>query len=289
MYRDPPPAGPCCARHPVAVAVERCARCRQDLCEPCVLYTGPTACCFLCVRTITRRRRVRAAGRVVVASVVALAMFAQLGRSTSRNRMIGGDPRWAALERAAHGSCDRDATLRFEMALLRADAVPAMLQDGLDYREHCGSGNPGLALLRYRVFEKIGQPTQAAVEASDLLEGDPNNVEYLVLRAHAFALLGDHGAAARDYRAALTLAPERRDVAAPLADQLTAQGQLCEARAVLANSTSLTWRPEDDRDPSYHRLRRFMYHLSHAGRCFTGLGRIVHEGEADLRDPDDVE
>jgi hypothetical protein len=212
-------------------------------------------------------------------------MVAQLGRGMRG----GGDPRWAALERAAHGSCDLDATLRFETALLRVGALSDLLRDSTDYRERCGTGAPALGTLRYQAFEALGAHGQAAAEASGLIASDRNNPDYLVMRGRVWIALGNHRAAATDLGEAFELAPKRRDLPGPLADELVAVGQPCQAVGVIEDAT-FHWSHEDqadDRsdDPELHRLRRYMLRLNHAAHC--GRDTICEDGPC--RDPDDVE
>src|SRR4051812_31238729 len=56
MYRDAPLNGPVCHRHDAAPAVTDCARCGQTLCDPCTIFVDARSYCFLCARTIRRRR-----------------------------------------------------------------------------------------------------------------------------------------------------------------------------------------------------------------------------------------
>src|SRR5262245_14735180 len=56
MYRDAPPTGPVCFRHDVAPAITDCTRCRRALCDPCTVFVNARSHCYLCARTIRRRR-----------------------------------------------------------------------------------------------------------------------------------------------------------------------------------------------------------------------------------------
>jgi tetratricopeptide (TPR) repeat protein len=262
MYRDAPLTGPICHRHEVAPAVTDCTRCRQPLCEPCIVFVRARSHCHLCARTIERRRSLGFAVALGGSSLVLLSLVAFV---VTRPRPFdyGLDAPQVELlrERVEASRCDRAVTREYEELMAKAGDAKGAIADSDAFFARCGDWFR-LRWVRYGAFQKLGLHVEAAAEATRLMELDPDDFDYPWWRGIAYEQLGRVDDAIADYRKTLALLPSADRIPFNLSALLEQKKQLCEARQPIAQF--LSYHPElASRSDLVGRLER----LTTAGHC----------------------
>lgn len=111
------------------------------------------------------------------------------------------------LERNVAKKCDRTVNLLAEKLVhLRMDDKVVQVIDR--YRRRCRSDNPELQHYRFTALKRLGNWSEAVVEATTIIKGSPHNENYYVWRGQIFETSGRFSEAIRDYKSAMRIQPD---------------------------------------------------------------------------------
>jgi len=129
--------------------------------------------------------------------------------------------------------CDRRAILELAEAEFRAGDHRGVLFHAQAFFKKCGD-YPRLRWLTYEAHKQVSEWKQAGDEASKLIASNPHDADFRGWRGLVHEQTGDLEHAAEDYRQALLLRPQLRDLPINLANVYEKQGKPCEAILPLA-------------------------------------------------------
>jgi clan AA aspartic protease (TIGR02281 family) len=129
--------------------------------------------------------------------------------------------------------CDRRAILQLAEAEFQAGDHRAVLFHARGFFKKCGD-YPRLRWLTYEAHKQVSEWQQAGEEASKLIASNPHDADFRGWRGLVHEQTGDLEHAAEDYRQALLLRPQLRDLPINLANVYEKQGKPCEAILPLA-------------------------------------------------------
>lgn len=262
MYRDAPLPGAPCYKHASAPMAAGCERCERALCDPCIVYFLSSPYCIACARTARRRQSIAAGAQIgaIVAALVAAIVFVAT-RPRSFDYGVEG-PNIVRLHNIVERDrCNRQATLRYDEALLTAGDLRGALADCDGYFARCGDWYR-LRWITYSAHEQLGEHAAAVAEATRLIAHDPQDHDYPWWRAIAYEQLGRLDDAIADYRRTLELSPTIDRIPFNLSSLLEQKGQFCAAREPILQL--VRHHPElADRPKVADRLER----LRIVGRC----------------------
>jgi aspartyl protease family protein len=242
-----------CHAHPTVPATTSCRSCFRPICDICTipdLRRLPR-----CPECSERRsgRASRALVAVVVVAAAAAAVHFVRGREGSPAAASGPDAgapydygESAGEVRRLEGlldkePCDRRKIIQLAEAMLRAGDGRGTLHRADAFFQRCGD-HPRLRWLTYEAHKQLSEWTEAAAEATRLIDADPYDADFRGWRGLAYEEKGDLDRAAEDYRQALVLKPRLSDLPLNLAGIYERQGKPCDA--ILPLSQAVFHHPE---------------------------------------------
>jgi clan AA aspartic protease (TIGR02281 family) len=169
--------------------------------------------------------------------------------------------------------CDRARILDLANAVIQAGDARGSLFHANAFFKKCGD-YPRLRWITYEAHKQLSEWPLALADASLLIESDPNDADYRGWRGLVNDQMGQLEPAAQDYRQALMLRPQLRDVPLNLANIYERQGKPCEAILPLAQ---LVFYAGNVVDPSP--LRSRILQLEARPECSWSVG----EGQVQIR------
>ncbi len=240
-----------CYVHRAVPAVGQCRSCYRPLCDVCAVRDSNFRVrCGECARAASRRSLVISLVTlaVVVAGAVGGGLYyrhrARAAEAAEAARRATEPPPFeygiateniARLRaRAKQEPCDRRAALELSEALFRAGDHRGVLFHAEAFFKKCGD-NPRLRWVTYEAHKQLSEWTPAADDASKLIASDPHDPDFRAWRGLVYEHTGQLDRAAEDFRQALWLRPQLRDLPINLANIYEKQGKHCEAILPLAH------------------------------------------------------
>lgn len=228
---------PNCHAHPGVASVATCASCLKPLCATCLVFDAYRASCRDCAlksRTARRRRTWLFAGGGFVAAIcggVGLLVFAWTYEPPFDHGSYA--PEVARLRSQLRSEpCDRAVVVSLADVLLQAGDVRGTLDTSEGFLAKCGD-HPRLRWLTYAAHKRLGQWEQAIVEATKLIEHDPQDKDFRWWRGICYESLGRWEDAAADYEKAIELQPRLKSIPFNLADVYERMGRKCDAAGAI--------------------------------------------------------
>jgi clan AA aspartic protease (TIGR02281 family) len=239
-----------CYAHPQVTAVGPCRSCHKPLCDVCAVRDRNYRMrCSLCERKASRGTAIIAlAGAVVVAAGAAAGglYYRKLSREAAavEARRLASEPPpfdygvgtehiGKLRARMQQEPCDRRAILELAEAEFQAGDHRGVLFHAEVFFKKCGD-YPRLRWLTYEAHKQVSEWKQAGEEATKLIASAPHDADFRGWRGLVHEQTGDLEHAAEDYRQALLLRPQLRDLPINLANVYEKQGKPCEAILPLA-------------------------------------------------------
>jgi clan AA aspartic protease (TIGR02281 family) len=281
-----------CYAHPQVVAVGACRSCHQSLCDVCAVRdSNYRVRCGVCQRAASRRKLIVGlvgAGVVTVAAVVGGLYYRRAMREAAAAEElrrasepppfdygVGTEHMGKLRARVQQEPCDRRAILELANAAFGAGDHRGVLFHTEKFFKKCGD-YPRLRWLSYEAHKQVGEWKQAGDEATKLIASDPHDADFRGWRGLVHEQTGDLEHAAEDYRQALLLKPQLRDLPINLANVYEKQGKHCEAILPLAQLVFYAGEV-----PGVAAIRSRILGLETRPECSWSLG----EGQAVLRRP----
>ncbi|MES1188164.1 MAG: TIGR02281 family clan AA aspartic protease [Myxococcales bacterium] len=129
--------------------------------------------------------------------------------------------------------CDRRAILELADAEFQAGDHRGVLFHAAAFFKKCGDF-PRLRWITYEAHKQVSEWKQAEADATQLITSNPHDADFRGWRGLVHEQTGDLEHAAEDYRQAILLRPQLRDLPINLANVYEKQGKPCEAILPLA-------------------------------------------------------
>ncbi|MFP2908204.1 aspartyl protease family protein [Pyxidicoccus sp. 3LFB2] len=263
---------PTCFQHPDVAATSRCGGCDKSLCTKCATFEGGQDRCAACVERYHRAKKTRsvAVGATLgVAVAAAGAWFALRPASEAAPEAAAFDYGKKGVlirhlkEELGRQPCDKTKGRELAQALFEAGDLKGTIQAGDDFIAKCGKST-ALRQLTYTAHVQLQEFELAAKDVSELLDGSPHNVNYLIWRGMAYEATQELDKAAADFRQAFLLKPGETQVANLLATIDTRAGRTCEARLTVLEHLQAGAAPAPG-----SKMAERLTELASAGRCGT--------------------
>ncbi|HZS35805.1 MAG TPA: aspartyl protease family protein [Polyangia bacterium] len=250
-YRGAEGSGPACSRHASSPAVTACLKCRAELCEICIVYSGTEPHCWRCAG---RKRLLRQfAASLVMLAATALASWVALFFATRKKPFDYGTQKMVILDlrdRAHADRCDKQKTLDYADGMIAAGDYRGALDDADEFFAKCGDWFR-LRWATYTAHERLHEYPQAIAECTRLIEHNRRDHDYWWWRAAAYEELKDWDRAASDYRQSLVLLPSSDGTPFSLSRLYERKGQPCRALGPLEQ---YVWEHADDAESTRGRV-----------------------------------
>jgi clan AA aspartic protease (TIGR02281 family) len=239
-----------CHVHRQVSAIGPCRTCHQALCDVCAVRDSNYRMrCGPCARSASRRTAIALTfGGVVLVACATLGglhyrRVAHDEAAAEARRLASEPPAFdygiatQNIERLrkqlAKEPCDRRAILELADAAFRAGDHRGVLFHAEAFFKKCGD-HPRLRWTTYEAHKQLSEWKPAAEDASKLIASDPHDADFRAWRGLVHEQTGDLEHAAEDYRQALMLRPQLRDLPINLANVYEKQGKACEGILPLA-------------------------------------------------------
>lgn len=239
-----------CHVHRQVSAVGACRACHRALCDICAVRDSNFRVrCSPCTRSASRRAWIAlsiGAVALVAGATVGGIYYRRAAReaAAAEARRLASEPPPFEYGIATQNvqrlrgqlgrePCDRRVILELAEAEFRAGDHRGVLFHAAAFFKRCGDF-PRLRWVTYEAHKQLSEWRQAAEDASLLIASDPHDADFRAWRGLVHEQTGDLAHAAEDYRQALMLRPQLRDLPINLANVYEKQGKACEGILPLA-------------------------------------------------------
>lgn len=218
-----------CHLHPTEPAEATCSRCLKPICSVCLFAQRRGHFCPTCLQIAKRNLTIlQTAATLLACGLFGLFIYYFLippmrpGRHTDQAGKMPIHP-VPLVE-----NCDRRSIIERVTVKLR-DGEPQQALDLCDaFFSKCGE-HLQLRQMTYTAYEQLSRWDEAISEVDKLIADEPYNKNFRAWRGLVYEEKGDFERAIRDYRQALLLDPQLRDIPFNLATLLERTGKPCEA------------------------------------------------------------